>query len=366
MITNFCSRPWRFLVLLISIIAFSQTPAQDPKSLPSEDVIKINTELVVIDAQVLEKKTNKIIGDLKATDFELYDNGVKQEITNFSQDKLPLSVLLLLDVSGSMKGVIKKLQEGALQALQRLKPEDEVALAAFGTKMVVIQDFTKERSLITEKITGIYETGRELGAGRGTRINAAIHQGAQHMGTLSNTTNRRVMIVITDNFSQMMRGAARKTYEELFESGSTVCGLIVRDKGGKALATVNKVSKIAQIIGVATGNPVSIAQMAIQADATVDPFAQKTGGEVLTAEMDLVSEKLATLFDHLRTRYSLGYSPTDTAEKRKFRKLKLKLNPETEKRLGDVLVRTKQGYYTLKKNRPVAEEKKPRTFAPQS
>lgn len=365
MVTNFCQRNIRFFVLLLSVVTFAQTPNQDPKTAPPEEIIKINTELMVIDAQVLDKKTNAIIGGLKVEDFELYDNGVNQEITNFSQDKLPLSVILLLDVSGSMQGVIKKLQEGAMQALQRLKPEDEVALVAFGNKAVVIQDFTKDRQVLTEKIGTIYETGHQLGTGGGTFINAAIHQSAQHMGTLTNTINRRVIIAITDNFSQMIRGKDRKTYEELFESGSTVCGLIVRDKFGKTMGAVHTASKVATIIGAATGNPISIASLALRKDATVNPFAEKTGGEVMSAETENVSDKLATIFDHLRTRYSLGYSPTEAAQERKFRKLKLKLKPETEKRLGEVVVRTKQGYYTLKKNRTVSEYKKPTTFAPQ-
>lgn len=75
-------------------------------------------------------------------DFELYENGVRQEITHASRDELPLSATLHLDVSGSVHEVFDELQKGALRALQHLKPGDEVALIPYGGFAQLIEDFT--------------------------------------------------------------------------------------------------------------------------------------------------------------------------------------------------------------------------------
>jgi len=94
--------------------------------------LKLSTELVVVDAQVLSKKTGSPVNGLTERDFVLYEEGVKQRITHFSQDKLPLSILLLLDVSGSVMPAINQVRDSGLRALNELKPGDEVAVMAFG------------------------------------------------------------------------------------------------------------------------------------------------------------------------------------------------------------------------------------------
>ncbi len=65
---------------------------------------------------------------------------------------LPLSVVLLLNISPSVHPVIEEIHKGALHALQSLKPEDEVALMVFAGVTELIQDFTKDRQLILDKI----------------------------------------------------------------------------------------------------------------------------------------------------------------------------------------------------------------------
>ena len=83
--------------------------------------------------------------------FELYEEGVKQEITHFSQDKLSLSVILLMDLSASASPVLKEIQSDALLALDRLRERDEVAVMAFSSKTQLVQDFTRDRRLIVKK-----------------------------------------------------------------------------------------------------------------------------------------------------------------------------------------------------------------------
>jgi VWFA-related protein len=296
--------------------------AQEEQS--STDVIKINTDLVVLDAQVINKKTGQTVDDLRREDFELYEDGIKQEISYFSQDELPLSILLLLDTSGSVRPIIEQIGEGALSALQQLKPQDEVAVMAFATYPQLIQRFTNDRQLITDKIK---EASRTF-VGNGTFLNDALMDAADVMSDAANPSSRRVVIVITDNLAKTgnKREVAR-TMRELFESGSVVYGLIVRSGFGKAANILT--------LGLVKA---------------VNSYSEQTGGEVIHADKKEVEAKLTETIRHLRIRYSLGFKPSDTRDEQTFRRLRLQLLPATAKRRKDLAVRTKQGYYFQRRN----------------
>ena len=120
------SLPGKTIWLCLTMLALAATPviAQEPPTAPTSEIVKINTDLVVLDAQVLRKKDGKVISTLSRDDFVLLEDGVKQDVVHFSQDRLPLSILLLLDLSASVRPVIQEIRNGALQALQHLRPEE--------------------------------------------------------------------------------------------------------------------------------------------------------------------------------------------------------------------------------------------------
>jgi VWFA-related protein len=179
-----------FFIICLLTIVFAHSRQNG-----SDQTIKLGTELVVLDATVLNKKTGLVLGGVKKEDFILYEDGVKQQITHFSQDELPLSIVLLLDVSCSVGSVFYQIQNGSLQALQRLKPEDEVALMAFDTEAAIIQSFTKDRRLIAERIMNKDEMMSILNNHRqvtpdGTHISDSIYQAAHYLGKASNPSIR--------------------------------------------------------------------------------------------------------------------------------------------------------------------------------
>jgi hypothetical protein len=83
---------------------------------------------------------------------------------------------------------------------------------------------------------------------------------------------------------------------------------------------------------------------------TIDTFAQQTGGELINAPSLEIHLRLAQLIDHLRTRYSLGFSPKREQADGGFRQIRLVLTTEAKKRYGDVVIKTKQGYYAKPRN----------------
>src|SRR6476469_7182986 len=108
----------------------TEDPATDPRA-KTDDVVKVDVDLVTIDALVLQKNTARGVGGLKKEDFILFEDGSKQEITHFSQDTLPLSVLLLIDRGGCLDPFGDKVHRAASDAIARLKPADEVAVMTY-------------------------------------------------------------------------------------------------------------------------------------------------------------------------------------------------------------------------------------------
>lgn len=312
------SRPARSLLCAIFVLLtgiYSPSSAQEKEPV---DVIKVNTDLVVFDAQVIDKKTKRVIGDLSKDDFEVTENGVKQSVSYFSRDELPLSIILLLDVSRSVRPILHQIRDGALNALQRLKPEDQVAVMAFAETSSLVQDFSKDRALVARKIEEA--TASEI-LGNGTFLAPALETAALHMQEAPTRTSRRVIIVITDNIAATIDRQEKDVLEELFDSGTVVYGLIVR-------ATVGKVFNIL-FLGQIKG---------------VNRYVEETGGEMIGADKKEVDAKLGVVIDRLRARYALGFRPTNTAYDEKFRPIEIKVTT-TKKSKDKPLALTKKGYY---------------------
>jgi VWFA-related protein len=314
-----------FSLLLISVHAQTpQTPAES-----SQEALKLRTELVVVDAQVIDKRSREFIRGLKTQDFDLFEDDAKQRIEFLSQDKLPLSIVLLVDISPSVRPVIEKVREGAMQALQRLRPEDEVALMAFAGWTELIQDFTTDRQLIKDKLGVALER-----KGGGTRIHEAIAKAARQMRYATVPASRRVIIAITDNQGSMDRYRDAISEEEVkqtvMESGAVVCGVIVRSLLNVADAIIFQYPQIQEYAK----------------RTSVNPYVEQTGGEIANSSKDEINARLGEVLDHLRSRYSIGYSPTNQNFDGKFRRIKLGLSVEARKRLGgEIAISARQGYY---------------------
>ena len=301
-------------VLLLAIATSGFAQQQEPM-----DVVKVSTDLVVFDAQVIDKKSKRTIGDLTRDDFAITENGVKQEVSYFSRDELPLSIILLLDVSRSVRPIIHEIRDGALNALQRLKPEDEVAVMAFGTTYQLVQDFTKDRPLVSQKIESATATER---LGNGTFLSSALESAATHMQKAPAAGSRRVIIVVTDNIAITPDRETKYIVDELLDTGTVVYGLIVQ-------AAMGKLFKVMSLGQLSKG---------------VNDFVERTGGEIVGADKKEVDAKLGLVIDRLRARYQLGFRPVNISDDGKFRPVEIKIT-ETKKRKEKPMVLTKRGYY---------------------
>lgn len=325
----------RFAITLL--LAALPIQAQTVKPTKPDEVVKLRTELVPLDMQIIDKKTHRMISDLTQNDVEVYEDGVRQPVTHFSQDKLPLSVVLLLDASGSMWTALEQLRAHALEALNTLKPEDEVAVVVTADDTLLLQDFTRDRVKVADTLRGL--DFKSFGD-NGIFLHDSLYRAGIQLQRAANPGNRRVVIAVTDNLTIQNNNwrALNKEQAELLllETGVVVCGLVIKSS----------------LYGRTAGKLFNFPER--RAGGDVHKYAEITGGEVLASGDETVGQKLIELINHLRTRYNLAYTPTNSARNGKFRRLKVRLATATEQRLRrsgseDPAIITRSGYYAAKR-----------------
>lgn len=309
------------------------TPRSDDSVVKTDEVIKTDVDLVVFDAIVLQKKTARVVGGLKREDFTLTEDGVPQQITHFSQNSLPLSVILLIDRGGCLDPFGENVRHAAREAVSRLKPSDEVAVMAYHDSVDLVQEFTRDRAAVSDALDRV--PGHDEEANH--CLNRAFYEAARYMIRAGNPVGRRVIIVITGVTSNFdcdgPTGAEAK--REVYESGSVVCGLIPRspeqqmESGMMRTATgVGKIFKLPTL--------------------RINDLADETGGEVLDDKPENLDQTFNTLVEHLRTRYSMGFVSTNKKRDGTVRKLRLKVSPAVEKSQGKLAVKTRRSYIAPK------------------
>jgi VWFA-related protein len=300
-----------------------------PRAQP-DDVLKVDVDLVTIDALVLQKNTARIVGGLKKEDFVLLEDGRKQEITHFSQDSLPLSVLLLIDRGGCLDPFNAQVHRAASDAIARLKPSDEVAVMTYHDTTRLLQGFTRDRSLIEDALNRI-PTHDEMAD---HCLNTLFFDAADYMIRASNPVGRRVVIAITGvtrNFDCPNSPSGKSAAQAIYESGSVVCGII--PKSGE-----QKLENGIMIWATRIGR----AQLAQYLD--IQTLANETGGEILTDKPENLDATFQTLMDHLRSRYNLAFVSSNKKRDGTTRKLKIDVAQPAQKSQGTLVVKARRTY----------------------
>jgi VWFA-related protein len=318
-------------ILLLAVFLALSAGARGQRSTSDGAVLRVTVELVQVDVQVLEKKTRRPVGSLSKEDFQLYEDGVQQQVAGVSRDQLPLSVVLLFDLTWSVRPVLKPLAAGALEALRHLKPQDEVAVMVYAAEVQVLQDFTTDR----EQVTAAIEKASEMESSEAAFFNEAVFQASAQLDKASNPRSRRTIIWLTDNVPDIPSGrvySEKDAFGEVFETGTVVSALLERSAFSDFIVAYSK-------------NPIFAPFRGHSPPGDVYKYAERTGGEVMKCNKENVSAKLAQLIDEIRTRYTVGYYPSVKQPKGKFCEIKVQITTEAQKREGRMLVRTKKGYY---------------------
>jgi Ca-activated chloride channel family protein len=174
---------WKPLLAAIAIAALAPRPtvAQQPPTFKSGTQI-VSLFVTVLDAQ------KRLVPGLVQEDFEVLDNEKPQPIVFFNNEVQPITVVVMLDTSGSMTGSIPLLRAAAEQFLIRLLPADKGRVGAFNDKIQFSSRFTSDRDELVSDV-------KELDYGNGTKLWDAV---AASLDELKGIEGRRVILVFTD------------------------------------------------------------------------------------------------------------------------------------------------------------------------
>jgi VWFA-related protein len=296
---------------------------------PDNQVLKTRTDLVNVGILARQKKTGRIVTNLIKDDFTVFEDGVQQTVSYFSQERLPLSIILLVDRAGCINAFNDQIRAATVKAFGDLKPEDEVAIMTFSNKVALAQPFTRDRQLIADKVMAVelqHHSEQHY-------FNAGIYEAANYMSKAANPAGRRAIIVLTSLEASIdfSRVSEKKALEALLESGALVSGVLVKTVAGRIEQGIR-------------GKPTSLLRHIGLRSGSLKMFVGETGGELIGAEPEKMEDTLTRMVSNIAESYSLAYLPTNSARDGKRRQIRVQLSPEVEKREGQTALITRRSY----------------------
>jgi len=273
---------------------------------------------VKIDVQVTNNAD--LVKDLTLKDFVLFDQERQRELLFVDRGAEPLSLALLLDVSGSMRTHVEAAATVAVESLQFLQKDDTVAVMVFGKRTKLRLPLTVERSRVE---TEIKEGVNDQEVGAETAINDAIVTASEYLAEQA-PASRRAILILTDNLGMNIRNPDDKVLARLLGDSCVLNAIVV---GGKSRPDPTKPRP--------TPNPEETL-------ANVYYIGQESGGEAVQVEDARVA--FPSMVERIRSRYSLQYR-TPPGVEGTFRRIRIELTPAARIRYPDAKLRYRRGYY---------------------
>src|SRR6185369_2347972 len=126
----------------------------DKKEEKDDNVLRIESQLVLLNA-IVSNSSGQPVLDLKKEDFQVYEDKIQQEVSHFQTAKSPFNLVLLIDLSGSIRDKIRLIQRAALHFVQSIRPEDRVGIVTFSGITRVVSPLTNDREELRRRIETI-------------------------------------------------------------------------------------------------------------------------------------------------------------------------------------------------------------------
>jgi VWFA-related protein len=315
-------KPWLALAVLVSSWP---AHAQDE---PQDTVISVDVQLVNILATVRDKD-GVLVSDLSRDDFELYEDGVLQEIKYFTREAdLPLTIGLLVDTSVSQQNLIYEERTAGYRFFDKvLRIEKDLAfLMSFDIDVELLQDLTAAKPLLQDGLERLQVQGATGGVitpgtvpqnGRpvGTAMFDGIYLAANEM--LKGQVGRKALVLVTDGYDYGSKVDLDEAVEAAQRADAIIFSVRYYD---------SRFYQGAAVIGGGRGD--------------LRQLSRSTGGDTYEVTR---KQSLDQIFDDInnvvRNQYAIGYTPKRDLSETGFRKIELKLK---NKRLE---AQTREGYY---------------------
>lgn len=282
--------------------------SQDPQGDAGQFVFRKKVEEVILHAVVVDQQ-NDLVPNLAQSGFRVLEDGKPQQITSFHQERVPVSLGILIDNSGSMLPKRDRVNHAALNLARSSDPQDEIFVVNFGEEYYLDQDFTNDMSKLQAALGKIETRGS-------TALYDAIVASAAHMKQGAGL-QKRILLVVTDGEDNASQESLEEAVQQLQQKDSPVVYMI------------------------ALLNPAKRTSSAIR---SLQAISQNTGGTAYfptdIQEVDSITHRIAS---DIRSQYVIGYKSSSTAAGHSYHAIEVEAYDANHRKLR---VRTRTGYYS--------------------
>ncbi len=296
-----------FVLTTLLSLAATVASAQPPPTFEAEIEV-INLTLTVTDPK------GRFVTTLEKPDFSVYEDGIRQELSLYTHENVPISLSILIDCSGSMTDKLPQAQSAAISFVKTLRPQDAAQVIQFNEGVATLQDFTADPGLLEAAV-------RKTEASGPTALHNALYVALKELG------------------KQKKAGELRRRAVVLLSDGEDTSS-IVTDEQALELARTTEIAIYA--ISLRENTDLDRERRAFsQAEYLLTALSRETGGVVYfptaLSELDAVYGRIA---EELRTQYSIGYVSSNAKRDGKWRRIVVRTTTGE-----NFLVRHKLGYY---------------------
>jgi len=299
------------LLALLVLASGSALRAQGP---PRPPVFGTGIEVINLNVSVTDAR-GRYITDLTKNDFAVFEDGVRQELSIFNHEDIPISLVLMIDTSASMDEKLPTARAAAIRFVGTLRPQDNAQVMQFNDRTTILQDFVADHDALDSAISRTEAAGP-------TALHNALYVALKELEKQKTQALRRRAIVLLSDGE---------------DTASLVSDDQVLDLARKTEINIYAISLRPR--RMQDRNAVKFSQAAHLLTA----LTQDTGGQVhfpnSLSELDAVYDRIA---EELRTQYSLGYVSNNGRRDGKWRRIVVRI-PARE----DIQVRHKLGYFAV-------------------
>jgi VWFA-related protein len=178
------------------------TPAADQQNteISEGDVIRVDSQLVTLNISVIDRGTNRGLLGLNQSDFHLFEDGQEQRIVQFESSAAPFDMVLLIDLSGSTREVVKLIRAAALRFVEAARPADRIAVITFAGEAKIISELTADRDLLRQRVETI-DTSRG-----DTKLYDATNFAMSEVLKQSKNSRRTAIVLMSDGLDGTIPG----------------------------------------------------------------------------------------------------------------------------------------------------------------
>jgi len=274
--------------------------------------IKVDVDLALVNVTVTDP-FDRLVTGLEKENFHVFEDGIEQEIVNFSSEDVPISIGVIFDMSGSMSDKVDKAREAAVQFFHTANPADEFFLVSFNDRAELTSPFTSSVDELQSRMMFTAARGR-------TALLDAIYLGLSEMRGARNA--KRALLIISDG------GDNHSRYNE---------------------SDIKSFLKEAdcQLYAVGIFDPMDIRSRTpeeLQGPSLLNELTEMSGGRVFPVQnLNDLPDIAAKIGMELRNQYVVAYRPSNGSRDGTWRKIKVKLTPP--RGLPPLSVYAKTGYF---------------------